>query len=85
MGEVKAELGNLSLSCPAPLNGELMPSRTLYVDGEYLAKNPAWHVEESPWKAARFFACFRRMEFPLRPSATWAAASEKCSISFKKI
>src|SRR5436309_5500540 len=28
-----------------------MPSRTLYVDGEYLAKNPAWHVEESAWKA----------------------------------
>ena len=28
-----------------------MSSRTLYVDGEYLAKNPAWHVEESAWKA----------------------------------
>jgi SAM-dependent methyltransferase len=28
-----------------------MSGRTLYVDGEYLAKNPAWHVEESAWKA----------------------------------
>ena len=28
-----------------------MSSRTLYVDGEYLAKNPTWHVEESAWKA----------------------------------
>jgi SAM-dependent methyltransferase len=28
-----------------------MSSRTLYVDGEYLARNPAWHTEESAWKA----------------------------------
>ena len=28
-----------------------MSSQTLYLDGEYLAKNPAWHVEESAWKA----------------------------------
>lgn len=24
---------------------------TLYTSGDYLKKNPAWHVEESPWKA----------------------------------
>jgi len=28
-----------------------MPSRSLYLDGQYLLKNPAWHVEESAWKA----------------------------------
>ena len=28
-----------------------MSSQTLYADGEYLAKNPAWHKEESTWKA----------------------------------
>src|SRR5690349_15189110 len=28
-----------------------MSSQTLYVDGEYFAKNPAWHTEESAWKA----------------------------------
>jgi SAM-dependent methyltransferase len=28
-----------------------MSGRTLYLDGEYQAKNPGWHVEESPWKA----------------------------------
>jgi SAM-dependent methyltransferase len=25
--------------------------QTLYLDGEYLLKNPGWHLEESPWKA----------------------------------
>lgn len=28
-----------------------MSGQTLYLDGEYLVKNPGWHVEESPWKA----------------------------------
>lgn len=26
-------------------------SQQLYISGEYLNKNPTWHVEESPWKA----------------------------------
>lgn len=26
-------------------------SQQLYTSGEYLEKNPTWHVEESPWKA----------------------------------
>ncbi|HLJ33979.1 MAG TPA: methyltransferase domain-containing protein [Ktedonobacteraceae bacterium] len=25
--------------------------KNMYTSGEYLEKNPAWHVEESPWKA----------------------------------
>src|SRR5437762_11104097 len=37
-----------------------MPSRTLYVDGEYLAKNPAWHVEESAWKARQVLRMLRK-------------------------
>ena len=37
-----------------------MSSRTLYLDGEYLARNPAWHVEESAWKAANIIFLLRR-------------------------
>jgi cyclopropane fatty-acyl-phospholipid synthase-like methyltransferase len=37
-----------------------MSSPTLYVDGEYLAKNPAWHVEESAWKARQVLRMLRR-------------------------
>lgn len=28
-----------------------MSTQTIYVDGAYLAKNPTWHAEDSPWKA----------------------------------
>jgi hypothetical protein len=28
-------------------------TRSRYLDGRYLIKNPAWHVEESAWKAMR--------------------------------
>lgn len=28
-----------------------MKLEEMYTSGEYLAKNPTWHVEESPWKA----------------------------------
>lgn len=37
-----------------------MSGRTLYVDGEYLAKNPAWHVEESAWKARHVLRMLRQ-------------------------
>jgi len=37
-----------------------MSSRTLYVDGEYLAKNPTWHVEESAWKARQVLRMLRK-------------------------
>lgn len=37
-----------------------MSSRTLYVDGEYLAKNPAWHAEESAWKARQVLCMLRQ-------------------------
>src|SRR5690349_137189 len=28
-----------------------MKLEEIYTSGEYLEKNPTWHVEESPWKA----------------------------------
>ncbi|GAC1565336.1 MAG: hypothetical protein NVS3B14_02690 [Ktedonobacteraceae bacterium] len=28
-----------------------MTLEEVYTSGEYLEKNPTWHVEESPWKA----------------------------------
>jgi cyclopropane fatty-acyl-phospholipid synthase-like methyltransferase len=39
-----------------------MASRTLYVDGEYLAKNPAWHIEESAWKARQVLRMLRKKQ-----------------------
>jgi len=30
-----------------------VPTKSIYQDGTYLDKNPLWHVEESPWKAAQ--------------------------------
>lgn len=29
------------------------PVNSIYVSGEYLARNPEWHAEESPWKATQ--------------------------------
>lgn len=28
-------------------------TRSIYLTGEYLARNPGWHAEESPWKATQ--------------------------------
>ena len=36
------------------------PIRPLYRDGQYLAANPGWHAEDSPWKAAQTLQMFRR-------------------------
>jgi cyclopropane fatty-acyl-phospholipid synthase-like methyltransferase len=32
----------------------------LYTSGEYLEKNPTWHVEESPWKAKQVIRMLRK-------------------------
>ena len=37
-----------------------MNSQNLYLDGEYLLKNPQWHVEESPWKAQQVLRMLRQ-------------------------
>ena len=31
-----------------------------YMDGAYLEKNPSWHVEDSPWKAAHIWRLIER-------------------------
>jgi cyclopropane fatty-acyl-phospholipid synthase-like methyltransferase len=36
----------------------------LYVHGEYLQKNPSWHVEDSPWKAAQILRAFALLSQP---------------------
>ena len=37
-----------------------MTTQSLYLDGDYLLKNPEWHVEESPWKARQIIRMLRR-------------------------
>lgn len=37
-----------------------MTTRSLYLGGEYLLKNPAWHAEESAWKASQILRIMRR-------------------------
>ncbi len=41
-------------------------SSPLYVDGEYLQKNPTWHVEDSPWKAAQILRALSLLPRPPR-------------------
>jgi cyclopropane fatty-acyl-phospholipid synthase-like methyltransferase len=33
---------------------------TIYTNGDYLAKNPGWHIEESPWKARNILRMLQR-------------------------
>src|SRR4051812_7694396 len=35
-------------------------AETIYEHGEYLEKNPSWHVEDSPWKAKQVLKMFGR-------------------------
>ena len=37
-----------------------MTTQSVYLDGDYLLKNPAWHVEESPWKARQIMRMVRQ-------------------------
>ena len=37
-----------------------MKLEELYISGEYLEKNPTWHVEESPWKAKQVMRMLAR-------------------------
>lgn len=36
------------------------PSENIYQDGRYLAKNPLWHAEESPWKAKQILRMMKQ-------------------------
>lgn len=40
-----------ALILPAPAVAATRACQSRYLDGEYLAKNPGWHVEEASWKA----------------------------------
>lgn len=37
-----------------------MKIEEMYTSGEYLQKNPTWHVEESPWKARQILQMLRK-------------------------
>ena len=37
-----------------------MKLEELYTSGEYLEKWPAWHVEESPWRAEKILRMMER-------------------------
>jgi len=39
---------------------QFMTTRSLYLDGEYLVKNPGWHVGESAWKAKQVLRMLRQ-------------------------
>jgi SAM-dependent methyltransferase len=54
-------IGQLSpLALPAPGVAGVGASQALYLDGEYLARNPGWHVEESSWKARLILSMLQR-------------------------
>ena len=38
-----------------------MKLEDMYKSGEYLEKNPTWHVEESPWKARQIMRMLARL------------------------
>ena len=40
--------------------------KSIYSNAEYLANNPTWHVEDSPWKAQNIYDILRRNN--LKPS-----------------
>lgn len=40
-------------------------TKSIYESGEYLARNPMWHAEESPWKAGQLLRMLERND--LRP------------------
>jgi hypothetical protein len=46
--------------------GYRIEDESIYSNAEYLANNPTWHVEDSPWKAQRIHDILRRNN--LKPS-----------------
>jgi hypothetical protein len=51
------------------VNGEAkhhLDDASIYDNSEYLANNPSWHVEDSPWKALKIFEIINRNS--IRPS-----------------
>src|SRR3954447_10713433 len=46
--------------------GYRIEDESIYSNAEYLASNPTWHVEDSPWKAQKIYEILRRNN--LKPS-----------------
>jgi SAM-dependent methyltransferase len=46
--------------------GYRIKDESIYSNAEYLASNPTWHVEDSPWKAQKIYDILRRNN--LKPS-----------------
>jgi SAM-dependent methyltransferase len=46
--------------------GYRIEDQSIYSNAEYLANNPTWHVEDSPWKAQKIYDILRRNN--LKPS-----------------
>ncbi|WP_081851142.1 bifunctional 2-polyprenyl-6-hydroxyphenol methylase/3-demethylubiquinol 3-O-methyltransferase UbiG [Bradyrhizobium sp. URHD0069] len=46
--------------------GYRIEGESIYSNTEYLASNPTWHVEDSPWKAQKIYEILRRNN--LKPS-----------------
>ncbi|HVB75218.1 MAG TPA: hypothetical protein VNE38_16830 [Ktedonobacteraceae bacterium] len=46
-----------------------MKLEEVYTSGEYLEKNPTWHVEESPWKAKQIMRMLAQIALSLKPYA----------------
>jgi tRNA G46 methylase TrmB len=46
--------------------GYRLEDESIYSNAKYLANNPTWHVEHSPWKAQKIYDILRRND--LRPS-----------------
>jgi SAM-dependent methyltransferase len=44
-------------------------STCTYTDGEYLEKNPTWHVEDSPWKAENIWRLISKHRLPVKTVA----------------
>ena len=43
--------------------------KSIYTDDAYLALNPTWHEEDSPWKADQVVRMLRRHDLPIRSCA----------------
>ena len=41
----------------------------IYESGDYLASNPTWDLEDSPWKASKCIVYFKKHN--IKPKADW--------------
>lgn len=46
-----------------------MHTKSVYEDGPYLANNPTWHEQDSPWKAVNIDELLKKIVFIYHPFA----------------